>query len=359
MLELWCSNCREDKPQGDFHKDASKKRGYDNICASCKKLYDKGRVRLRKPAFTADVELDVELDIEDSIPNAPSADDYRQLLRTSFSASRCMKPTSPSSVRRVVAFGDTHGNPHPLVIQKIIEAKPDIIVHGGDALNMEDVSTHVNTWNDGEKDESERELLRTRAAFETLREETRAKIYLMTGNHDHRVQLTIMTQLGPRFARWIKNPLALLIEGLPDVELVRNELTLHEPNGTVHGFGESRYIFPVGDALISHANFVGSKNVSAVQKLFDKVSEWTHSLGIDPRLFIQFHAHNMSKTYRDGGHICLVEPGAAFIPTVEAYKAGYNFYSRPGVIGAVQFDQVLRDDKWVTDMNSIQHITVM
>jgi len=267
----------------------------------------------------------------------------------------------PFQWRRVVAVGDIHGDPDPLILAEIIAQEPHIIILGGDILDAQRLGTHPQ--DEPRKSRSLREeLTTTRAALQHLLDNTKAAIVIMRGNHDARAFKRMKEALalaGEDLELLFNDPLRLLIAGLPQtrVQIIDTRFDFVAPNGYREEADSTQYLYRVGeDAIVSHCNFSGKQPGQAVDKLNKEISEHYPRLGwSEPRLLIQMHGHKIAHIERQAGHKVLVEPGMGGRMTTESYKVGYKMVWQPGSLGFVAFDQVERESGvWQTDLGSVQ-----
>lgn len=259
------------------------------------------------------------------------------------------------TTRTVVAIGDLHGNPHPALLQLIIAAKPDLIIVGGDVYDQAAFSNHPKGY--GEQVEAfELEQCRIRAWFETVLARTKAKVIIMRGNHDDRFYKQLLGLLPAHFMPFVKDPLDVLIADIPSdrIEVHGIQVQMHHPSLPPEELGRMHYMMPLGDALLSHANFTGGETTTAVEKLQKWVNNWRQPLGWpDMALLVQFHTHQWVYLKPKAGFVTLVEPGMGGMPAVEGYKIGYQSKWRPGTLGATVFKQELWENTWHTVHNSV------
>ncbi len=285
-----------------------------------------------------------------------SVDDIRAYFESTLSSK--YKPALPSSnSRTIVAIGDLHGNPHEVLLPQIIAANPHLILLGGDALDLALFSAHPKEW--GERTtEFEVELKRVVAYLQVLLTRTRARIIILRGNHDNRVYRQLCDLIPDHLRTFItvSDPLELVVKGLNSdrVSLNMQTITAHHPRLPESEMGRTAYLYPLGDAVLSHCNFSGSEPGAAVGKLSKWMDEWHQMLGWpEPRLLIQFHSHQWSYQFKRGGFLCLVEPGMGGMPAIEGYKVSYQAKWKPGTLGAVSFRQTKVNDQWVTALETV------
>lgn len=284
-----------------------------------------------------------------------SVDEIREYLGTTLTFDAIKRPKKPSTIRTIVAVGDLHGNPHPAMLPLIIGQKPDLIIVGGDIYDQAAFSTHPKGY--GEKTEAfENEQVRVRAWYETLLTHTLADMITMRGNHDDRFFKQLMDLLPPHFLPFVTDPLDVLFAGLPTerCKIHSTDARMHHSSLPDEAMGKLTYMLPLGDALLSHANFTGGETTTAVEKLAKWVGNWYQPLGWpDPSLLIQFHTHQWVYLRPRAGMRVLAEPGMAGMPAVEGYKIGYQSKWRPGTLGAVSFKQEIVNGEWKTLLSSV------
>jgi hypothetical protein len=282
-------------------------------------------------------------------PKAKSTNEIREYLQTN---SLSIKPaTHVGSYRKVLAIGDLHGKPGLWVLPFVQDYKPHIIVIGGDIFDQALFSVHAATP-DEKREELLTEIRTVRAWLELILLNTGAEVKIMRGNHDDRFMHRVLELLPYQVRFLVNDPLEVLIKDLPRVELVCTELTAHRPT-TIEDLGSSRYLYPIGDALISHANFLST------EKLSGWYDHWHQTLGLEEMaLLVQFHTHQWNHRIVKGGWQHWVEPGMAGESSIEGYKvAGHQAKWKPGTLGCLTFEQDLRFDKWITQLDTIKPVS--
>jgi predicted phosphodiesterase len=262
--------------------------------------------------------------------------------------------------RKVIALADLHGSPSPDILNAVVNEQPDDIVIAGDLLD----SAQSSAWGKpiGESDKQltiRQEMADVRAFIETLLMRTRADIHVMRGNHDQWSMRTASQLLPVHLLEFFRDPFDVLLEGLPSARVyrVRTAFDYTFPDSSHSPIGETEYTLKFGDAIISHANFVGTNAGDAVRKLSDWVHKWRRTLDLgDPVLFIQAHVHSVALIEQDSGHRVLVEMGAACEPSAESYKIGYASKWKSMSLGCVAFDQHNNGADWLTDLSSVRLI---
>lgn len=257
--------------------------------------------------------------------------------------------------RLVVVVSDIHAAPDEELTRLILDIKPDLLVVAGDLFDENQFSRHPRGLDETKKTfrhemEVNRKWLKILAA-------NIAKIELLWGNHDHWLYGILAEILPDDVLEYFPDVLALASEGLGNVSVSKMPVEAVFPNGSTSAIGNTRYMAWVGDCLVSHANFSGSKPGFAVSKLYDWVQEWRRPLGWpEPAVYIQAHGHKMAMLDRQGGYSILVEPGMGGTPSVEGYKVGYQAKWQPGNLGAVRFVQELVGNNWKTKRETVELI---
>lgn len=291
---------------------------------------------------------------------AVTIDEIRSYLGTTLSPKKYKDVSNPTFIQKVVAVGDLHGNPHPVLLQMLLKENPDLIIIGGDVFDLAKFSVHSKEY-ENDIEEFETEFKRIVAYFEILLEHTHARIIIIRGNHDNRIWKQLTEIIPDDLMRFVKieDPLELLISTLKSdrVSTYIHSFNSHHPNLESSELGKSAYILPLGDAVISHLNFTGSQPGLAVGKLQKWLEEWHLVLGIpESRLLVQFHAHRWSFQFKKGGFLALVEPGMAGLQVVEGYKVGYNSKWNPGTLGFLVFNQEQKSGQWATMLETVRPV---
>lgn len=271
-----------------------------------------------------------------------------------------------SDQRTVVVVSDYHGTVHPFIEQALLQDEYDICIHAGDILDqwgMHKSRLEGKSLTMQERESClDEEIQRMRAWFELLDEHTDAEHIVIAGNHDVRVEAAFVRLLDPLIrnesllVRMFRTPLQLLVEGLGKFSLCQQPMNWTYPNGQQDHAADSKFIYQLGDALVSHMNFTGRQPGSAVSALWRWVQDYRHVLGLsDIRLCLQAHTHSLMLDKNcQGGHVNLVETGCAMRADALGYSLTYNGNWTPGAVGYVTFTQYCRDGQWQTDLDSVQ-----
>lgn len=263
-------------------------------------------------------------------------------------------PSLPGSVRKIVAIGDIHANPDPLLLKQIIGLQPDHIMIGGDLLDSSEVSAHGLSVGE-QRTHFRLEMRICRAFVATLKANTQAHIKIFRGNHDDWWHRKISTLIEEQLLFLVQDPLEMIIYGMPDVELISQPLFAKTPDGMTFPMGDMRHMAIVGDAFLSHANFTGKNPGMAVRKLYEWVQEWRKLMQWpDFGMYVQFHGHKIHYSSEQGGYVQLIEPGMGGTPCPEHYKVGYQAKWTPGATGALYFEQGEYETGWKTIRSSIK-----
>jgi len=350
----------------ELHKSGGGTLDWQQIATQSGTTYNiiREAARYYKRSLPADMPVPPDTHLVPRPSPAPhSTDEQRELLRAYLGTTLSLpeaKTRKPSERRKVVCCADLHGHPSKDVLHAIIAQQPDMIVIAGDLLD----SAQGSPWGKapGESDKSvtfRQEMSNVRAWIETLLLNTKADVSILSGNHDRWAAKRAAELLPPYLLEFFHDPFDVLIAELPQsrIHRVRTVFEYMHPDHSRSELGQSEFMYVLGDALISHANFVGSNAGDAVRKLCEKMNQWKHTLGLnDIRVFVQAHVHNVCLIEQDAGNRILVEPGAACDPSVESYKVGYKLGTwRPMGLGCVVFEQY-KNDTWQTDLSSVQLI---
>lgn len=259
------------------------------------------------------------------------------------------------NTKKIIASGDLHGYPDEILIDSIIKEQPDEIYFVGDIFDQAQFSAHNGDYGEV-AEEFSCEVERVSNCFQDILKSTRATITVSRGNHDDWLN-KLLVALVPESARaFCQDPIDIVAarvwKDFPGrLKKTVTELNVKLPHKSFKLEKSLRYLEIVGDAYLSHLNFVASKPGEAALKLSNWLSEWVDVLGWPkPRLCIQLHVHNKSYSWTRGGHLCLVEPGMA--GWSEEYKISYQAKWRPGTIGACYFEQT----DGVTDLDSVRPV---
>lgn len=260
-------------------------------------------------------------------------------------------PKAEIERRRVVVIGDVHANPDDALTEEIVNAAPDLIVVGGDLLDMNSLNSHSKDTK-GPALKTEFEICQ--GYLVSLLDRTPAEIILIEGNHEQRMARELSKTLPDKaldFALAHLAPLQIVAQGLGErVSLVSTDIPDYQSSTSFWGV--------VGDMLISHMDFTGKKAGDAARKLYAWYIEWRKSLSLpEISVLVQTHTHKLSLAFAEGGYVALIEPGMAGSKPAEKYKVcGQKTVWSPGPIGALYVEQERRGKQWCTAMNSIKLI---
>lgn len=290
---------------------------------------------------------------------------FTQWMGTQYTST--YKVTLEGPYRKVVVVSDYHGTVHPNIAKWLLENEYDICIHAGDILDQ--WSVHASRLNGRTLTMQEKEtyldeeIQTMRAWFELLDEKTNAQHIVLHGNHDVRVEQTFIKLLAPilrndsLMVRMFRTPLELLVEDLANFELGQKEMTWQYPSGMLRQAASSKYLYQLGDALISHMNFVGAQPGTAVNKLWNWLQAYRDVIvGLqDIRFCMQAHTHSfMLDKNCQGGHVYLAETGCALDAPALGYSLIYDGNWTPAAVGLTTFNQFLENGNWKTELESIQ-----
>lgn len=319
------------------------------ICRQHRKAME-SQICLDKSEEVAD---DYGLDEEES-----TIDRFRREFGDSWNEAKAPPIREPGQHRKILAFGDTHGNPSKRLLPVIIAESPDLIVIGGDSLDCDEINPHPRPIHK-KKITIKEDIACNRAFLQAVRERVPAPIDIMTGNHDKWPHRAIADAGLDWLFELYPEPLELIAEGIPDVGLVGAGLSYKLPDEAMIPFSDTPFLYPLGDAILSHMNFTSKHPGAVLPKIAEWLMEWYRPMGLpEPALVIQFHTHKSSRIEKQGGYLTLIEAGMASDPSNEAWKVEYQPKWTPGVLGMVVFEQD-RDPtsgEWKTDRSSIRVI---
>jgi hypothetical protein len=270
-------------------------------------------------------------------------DTIREWLGTSFVD---VKPPPNNSIcRKCVAFGDLHGSPSIELLKQIDYKNIDVLIVGGDILDLAALSTHAPYRNQSHRSVKS-EVASVRAYLEYVRNENPSiHIILMQGNHDDRYLRKLYEVVPEPLRELFNDPLELVIEGLENCTIAETLIHLGETQ-----VGKTSYLYPFGDILFSHGDFLSAEKLEKWYSDWRKVS----NLG-DFRYYVQFHTHKMRHEICHGGLTHLIEPGMAGTRDTEEYKIiGQKLKWKPGVPGFMSFEQELVSGDWITDPHTLK-----
>lgn len=294
------------------------------------------------------------------VPPSPSnlTDQFRKWIGDSWEPKSVNKSNRSPLSRRVCAVGDLHGDPDPHIIRAIAACDPTHIIIGGDSMDSKQASPHIDEGKKNGRTLME-EASAVRASFEYLLDNTSAIIDIIEGNHDQWTKKLVTEKVPEWLLDFFTDPLDLIVDGLPvnRVHRINTQLTFMYPDGRVTPFTESRFLYPFGDALISHMNFTSKLPGQAVTKLAAWIEEHRQQLGLPEfALYIQNHGHKSAKLDTRSGWRVLVEPGMGGNMQTEGYKSVYKTSWLLGTPGFTYFEQNNIAGEWLTNRSTIKNI---
>jgi DNA repair exonuclease SbcCD nuclease subunit len=220
-------------------------------------------------------------------------------------------------------------------VSRGIVDKVDTVILGGDILDCHSLSTFTQY----EAVPIHEEFRQARKLLDWISREF-PKVIVLSGNHEDRERKHFYRKLTVDEADWLlsKSLMQRVTEDMPNVELVKRP-----------AFDQTMtWLYPIGDAIVGHAESISSIPNRAVQIFKEWVTNWREVLDLPrPRLIIMGHTHQSSMAWIgdtmcvESGCLCKIQ-GYALDPKLK--------YRRPQRLGYVRFDQY--DGK--TDMANIK-----
>lgn len=274
-------------------------------------------------------------------------DTIREWFGTTFEDRKSINSIAKSweTRRDCVAFGDLHGSPSLELLKKINYQSIDTLIIGGDILDLAALSTHAPYRGQINKSVKS-EVACVRAYLEFVRDlNPNIEIVLMQGNHDDRYLRKLYEVVPEELRELFNDPLELVINGLNNTYIAETAIAAGDTK-----LGNSSYLYPYGDILFSHGDFLSA------EKLLTWYENWRKLTGLgDFKAYVQFHTHKSRHEIIHGGMTHLIEPGMAGTRDTEVYKvAGQKLKWKPGTPGFMSFTQYKDDGEWHTDDTSIK-----
>lgn len=295
--------------------------------------------------------------LEPTVSSTGITDQFRKWIGDSWAPKSITKSTRSVDIERVCVVGDLHGDPDPHIIRAIVACNPTRIIFGGDSMDSRQASPHKDVGLKNERTLLE-EVSAVRASLEYLLDNTAANIDIIEGNHDQWTKRLISDKIPDWLMDFFTDPLDLIVDGMPKiVRRINTQLTFKYPDGRIEPFTESAFLYPLGDALISHMNFTSKLPGQAVTKLANWMEEHRLQLGLPEfALYIQNHGHKSAKLDTRSGWRVLVEPGMGGNMRTEGYKSVYKSSWLFGTPGFTYFEQNYRNGSWFTDRATVRNI---
>ena len=163
--------------------------------------------------------------------------------------------------------------------------------------------------------------------------ETFPLVFVMSGNHDKRIDKAFMKGVPPSLLMLVKGSiLKMLAKPFPNV------IVTDAP------------ILQINDAIFAHAEFFSTVDLKAGVNVRNFLNEWKETLDLrNFRLVVESHTHMMGATYRSG-NVKIMESGC--LCKVPDYSVA-GFYAKPQTNGYIAIVQ----NNGVTDFNLTREYT--
>jgi len=268
--------------------------------------------------------------------------------------------TETANRRRVGILSDSHcpyESKH--VIEALLADGPyDIVIHAGDLLDYESVSTFVHDRGSSMRAEIQHGTL-------LLEELSRVadEVIVTTDNHSRRILkrlnqsnlpselLEMLSWLAPHIDLF-----ELMSEGLPNVKIASRDKPAIDGSPVTLSFLVQR-----GDLIVGHPDTASKIPLRSVHNFDEWLVQWKDTLGLSPwRVVAMGHTHQTGMSFEQGGHKLYMELGASV--TIEGMQ--YVFSGKVGYRPPVPTYTVLEQDMqengaWVTDFNSVRQVVVL
>lgn len=268
--------------------------------------------------------------------------------------------TKNSQTRRIGIITDSHcPYESEAVIKAFVEDGPyDIIIHGGDLLDYESVSSFVHDRGSSMRTE----IQHGTRLLETL-SQSAEEVVITTDNHSKRIlKMLSSSNLPPELLEilsWLSPHLdifSVMSEGLPNVRVASRTEPARDGSPVTLSFLVQR-----GDLIVGHPDSSSSIPLRSVHKFNDWLVGWKDVLGLDSwNVVAMGHTHATGMSFGHGGYKLYMELGAA----VKIEGVAYALRGKMGYRAPVPTYTVMEQERdeeygWKTDMNSVRQVVVL
>ena len=225
-------------------------------------------------------------------------------------------------VGRRIWAGDTH---FPFADKKAIEkflndpAEEAVIM--GDTVDMYAASKYRSTI---DYISTREELALGRAFAEETAKRFKRVYVLKESNHDIR-PIRRMQEMFPQLLPLMINPTELIWSGFPNVKIISTVLGGTKPEVAFGEDIEMGFMGVLDDCVFGHfEQFYGP---DAAKKVEGWLGEWSHVVGVTPRVILQAHSHRLSSEITPKGRL-LINTGCMCRP-MEYQIMDHGRYSPP------------------------------
>lgn len=267
--------------------------------------------------------------------------------------------TEDGNRRRIGIICDTHAPyENRAVVRAFAQDGPyDIVIHGGDLLDYESVSSFTH-----DRGSTMREEVRHGTWLLEVLAGVAKEVVVTTDNHGKRIlKMLSKANLPPELLEilgWLAPNLDLfniMADGLDNVTIATHDEPACDGSPVTLSFLVQR-----GDLIVGHPDTSSKIPLRAVHNFDDWLIEWKDVLRLKPwRVIGMGHTHQLGISYERGGEKVYMETGSAI--TIEGMqyalvgKIGY----RPPVPAYTVLEQYLTEDgEWRTNINSIKQTIV-
>lgn len=215
------------------------------------------------------------------------------------------------------------------------------LILAGDTFDFYRMSRYLKT----KELKFEEEMAKARVAFEYLCSRF-PKVRIFLGNHEiGRWERWLAEYIHEEFRFLVKNPIDLLLNGIPNLEVVGHTTTWGKELVWLYQLGE--------DAILTHCEKSSAQQGVNLEKLKLWLREWARPLGINRnfRLVTSGHTHRLTMIHDDD---CLaMETGMLADWTAQEYMVGAQVANKkPGVPGFV----IVQQENGITDLSECKTI---
>ena len=279
----------------------------------------------------------------------------RWIGRTEVRESSPVATETADRRRRIGILSDSHC-PYESkeVVRALLEDGPyDIVIHGGDLLDYESVSTFVHDRGSSMRTEIQHGTL----LLEEL-SQVAGEVIVTTDNHSRRILKRLSQSNLPseilEMLGWLAPNLdifRIMSEGLPNVKIASHDKPAIDGSPVTLSFLVQR-----GDLIVGHPDTASKIPLRSVHNFDDWLVQWKDTLGLKPwRVIAMGHTHALGISYE---HKCYMEVGSAIRIEGVAYALSGKVGYRPPVPAYITLSQDLVGGEWVTDWNSIRQVVV-
>lgn len=253
---------------------------------------DKKRRKLTKPSWR---DLGKQFHMDGEVA--------RQIVKNYEEANGLLKGKHEAGREKILIFSDMHVPDHKreMILDLVSKNKDvDLIIIGGDILDCKAVSA----WYDEEISILDHELIEAHAMLAQIREITPAKIVLVKGNHEQRVNTHYAKNAKAMGTGVVETEILYRLANGFEIKFKNQRQRVHyEPIENVHYCESRTYIH--GDLVVNHPSTYRKDHMKTAQIMYQEKLRTKYPEG---KVFVFGHTHQLGTAYADDG-IMLIESG--------------------------------------------------